>query len=163
EAEHDLFGPSASWGPPGGEAALLADVAGFDAGFFGISPREAISMDPQQRLLLETAWQALEDAAVPKEQFGRSDTGVFVGITCVDYSWVMLVTAGLSNLDGYAGSGAALNTAAGRMSYVLGLRGPSIAMDTACSSSLVSLHLACRSLRSGACEMALAGGVTLVL
>jgi myxalamid-type polyketide synthase MxaB len=145
------------------EASLLRNVAEFDAAFFGITGREAVSMDPQQRLLLETAWQALEDAAIPREQFCASATGVFVGITSADYGWVMLRAVGLENLDGYSSAATALNTATGRLSYVLGLHGPSIAMDTACSSSLVSLHLACRSLRSGECSMALAGGVNLML
>src|SRR5207237_9027043 len=95
------------------EAALLADVAEFDADFFGITRREAVSMDPQQRLLLETAWQALEDAAIPRERFASSPTGVFIGITSVDYSWVVLRTGGLRHVDGYAGHGTALNHAAG--------------------------------------------------
>ena len=144
------------------EAAMLADVAGFDAAFFAIAPREAIAMDPQQRLVLETAWEALEDAAIAREQFARSATGVFVGITSVDYGWVML-GIGAEHLDGYAGPGTSLNAAAGRLSYVLGLHGPSMAVDTACSSSLVTVHLACRGLRAGECTMALAGGVNLIL
>jgi acyl transferase domain-containing protein/acyl carrier protein len=144
------------------EAAMLADVAGFDAAFFAIAPREAIAMDPQQRLVLETAWEALEDAAIAREQFARSATGVFVGITSVDYGWVML-GIGAEHLDGYAGPGTSLNAAAGRLSYVLGLHGPSMAVDTACSSSLVTVHLACRALRAGECTMALAGGVNLIL
>jgi acyl transferase domain-containing protein len=144
------------------EVALLPDVAAFDAAFFTIAPREAIAMDPQQRLLLETAWQALEDAAIPRERFARSPTGVFIGITSMDYSWMML-NAGLEHLDGYAGPGTALNAAAGRLSYVLGLHGPCMALDAACSSSLVAVHLACRALRSGECTMALAGGVNLML
>ena len=144
------------------EAAMLPDVAGFDADFFSIAPREAIAMDPQQRLLLETAWQALEDAAIPRKQYARSPTGVFIGITSVDYTWV-LREIGLDQLDGYAGPGTALNAAAGRLSYVLGLHGPCMALDTACSSSLVAVHLACRALRSGECGMALAGGVNLML
>ena len=119
-------------------------------------------MDPQQRLLLETAWQALEDAAIPRKQYARSPTGVFIGITSVDYTWV-LREIGPDQLDGYAGPGTALNAAAGRLSYVLGLHGPCMALDTACSSSLVAVHLACRALRSGECGMALAGGVNLML
>lgn len=141
---------------------FIEDVDRFDPQFFGISPREAVSMDPQQRLLLEVCWEALEDAARPPDTERGSRTGVFVGITANDYS-ELLARGGLASLDAYSMTGNALNFAAGRLSYVLGLQGPSLAVDTACSSSLVAVHLACQSLRSGDSRMALAAGVNLML
>ncbi|ACB75246.1 type I polyketide synthase [Opitutus terrae] len=134
----------------------------FDAGFFGISPREAEHMDPQQRLLLETAWEALERAGVAADALAGTPTGVFVGIGSQDYSQ-LLVARGLDTLDPYVGSGNAHSVAAGRLAYTLGLQGPAVAIDTACSSSLVAIHLAAQSLRTGECEVALAGGVNLLL
>jgi acyl transferase domain-containing protein len=134
----------------------------FDSDFFGISPREAVSMDPQQRLLLEVCWEALEDAGHPPAREKGSATGVFVGITAHDYS-ALLGRGGLDSLDAYSMTGNALNFAAGRLSYALGLQGPSLAVDTACSSSLVAVHLACQSLRNGEASMALAAGVNLIL
>lgn len=132
----------------------------FDAQFFGISPREAEAMDPQQRLLLEVAYEALEDGAVPADRLARTDTGVFIGIYNNDYGR-------LSNdpklIDNYTATGNSASIATGRLSYLLGLEGPSIAVDTACSSSLVAVHLACQSLRSGESSLALAGGVNLML
>ncbi|MDX6528654.1 MAG: hypothetical protein QOH41_944 [Blastocatellia bacterium] len=142
---------------------FLKSVDQFDAAFFRISPREAASMDPQQRLLLEVSWEALEDAHVPPDSLHGSATGVFVGITTNDYAQLQMQGDGASRLDGYFFTGNPLNTIAGRVSYFLGLHGPSMALDTACSSSLVSLHQACQSLRFGECEMALAGGVNLIL
>ena len=137
--------------------AFLDGVDRFDAEFFGISGTEAASMDPQQRLVLETGWQALEDAGVaPDEVAGRS-LGIFVGIANSDYGRMLL--ADLPAIDPYFTSGSAFSVAAGRLSYVLGTTGPSLAIDTACSSSLVALHLACQSLRAGECDLALAGGV----
>ncbi|MFG1954464.1 type I polyketide synthase, partial [Micromonospora sp. NPDC048830] len=137
-------------------------VDGFDAGFFGVSPREAVSLDPQQRLLLEVAWEALEDAGQVPGRLAGSRTGVFVGIGTDDYS-LMLRSADPASMDAYTGTGNAFSVAAGRLSYLLGLQGPSMAVDTACSSSLVAVHLACRSLRSGESDLALAGGVHLML
>jgi acyl transferase domain-containing protein/D-arabinose 1-dehydrogenase-like Zn-dependent alcohol dehydrogenase/acyl carrier protein len=136
---------------------FIQDVDQFDARFFGISPREAMSMDPQQRLLLEVAWEALERAGVAPAGLAGSLTGVFVGISTNDYSQL------LTSIDAYTGTGSSLSVAAGRLSYVLGLQGPAMALDTACSSSLVAVHLACQSLRSGESNLALAGGVNLIL
>ncbi|WBB80648.1 type I polyketide synthase [Micromonospora sp. WMMD882] len=141
---------------------FVSGVDGFDAGFFGVSPREAVSLDPQQRLLLEVAWEALEDAGVVPERLRGTRTGVFVGIGTDDYS-LMLRSADPATLDAYTGTGNAFSVAAGRVSYLLGLQGPSMAVDTACSSSLVAVHLAVRSLRSGESDLALAAGVHLML
>ncbi|BCL17956.1 type I polyketide synthase [Micromonospora sagamiensis] len=141
---------------------FLAGVDAFDAGFFGVSPREAVSLDPQQRLLLEVAWAALEDAGQVPTRLAGSRTGVFVGIGTDDYS-LLLRSADPASMDAYTGTGNAFSVAAGRLSYLLGLQGPSMAVDTACSSSLVAVHLACRSLRSGESDLALAAGVHLVL
>ncbi|WP_233624133.1 type I polyketide synthase, partial [Burkholderia vietnamiensis] len=141
--------------------AFLERVDEFDAAFFGIAPREATYLDPQQRLLLEVAWEALENAHLPPERFRQSATGVYVGITCFDHA-IQVSNAAMPS-SSYAGTGSALNMAAGRLSFVLGLTGPSMAIDTACSSSLVCLHLACESLRSRETDMALAGGVNLML
>ncbi|MDZ7831610.1 MAG: SDR family NAD(P)-dependent oxidoreductase [Desulfobacterales bacterium] len=140
---------------------FLTDVDQFDPKFFGISPREATHMDPQQRLLLETAWEALENAALPEEKVDDTLTGVFIGISGSDYSRNNFNTP--AAMDAYAGPGNALCIAANRISYWLNLHGPSWAVDTACSSSLVALHQACRSLRTGECDMAIAGGANMIL
>ncbi|MCP4692062.1 MAG: polyketide synthase, partial [Desulfobacterales bacterium] len=148
---------------------FLSDVAGFDHRFFGVSPMEALSMDPQQRLLLEVSCEAAENAGLPLETLKGSRTGVFVGITTQDYSRVL--TRGddftrcddFTRIDAWHGPGNTLNAAAGRLSETLGLQGPGMAADTACSSSLAAIHLACRSLRSGEIDLALAGGVNLIL
>ncbi|MET8956031.1 aminotransferase class III-fold pyridoxal phosphate-dependent enzyme [Streptomyces sp. NPDC004393] len=141
---------------------FLDDVAGFDTGFFGISPREAKRLDPQQRLLLEVAWEALEDSGHDPRRLGGSRTGVFVGISEAEYLHQMQRSAAHS-VEMHDVTGTALSVASGRLSYHLGLRGPSLALDTACSSALVAVHLAVRSLRSGECDMALAGGASLML
>jgi acyl transferase domain-containing protein len=133
----------------------------FDASFFGISPREAALMDPQQRLVLETAWEALEDACIPPESLAGTRTGVFIGISTSDYSRILVEQSDFS--DPYAATGNALSITANRLSYLLDVRGPSLAVDTACSSSLVAVHLACQSLWNGEATMALAGGVNLIL
>ncbi|MGH9956589.1 MAG: beta-ketoacyl synthase N-terminal-like domain-containing protein, partial [Pyrinomonadaceae bacterium] len=140
---------------------FLEQVDLFDPHFFGISPREAASMDPQQRLVLEVSWEALENAGQTAEELADSQTGVFIGISTNDYSRRQLGDPAVN--DAYAGTGNALSIAANRVSYLLDLRGPSLAMDTACSSSLVALHYACQSLRNGECSLALAGGVNLIL
>ncbi|MBD2522076.1 type I polyketide synthase [Nostoc sp. FACHB-133] len=141
---------------------FLKQVDRFDAEFFGISPREAISIDPQQRLLLEVSWEALENACQPPSELMGSSTGVFVGVTTNDYTR-FYAQAGEQGIDAYQGTGSAFSAMVGRLSFVLGLQGPCVALDTACSSSLVSVHLACQSLRNGECELALAGGVNLIL
>ncbi|MEV6028238.1 aminotransferase class III-fold pyridoxal phosphate-dependent enzyme [Streptomyces sp. NPDC052036] len=141
---------------------FLDDVAGFDTGFFGISPREAKRLDPQQRLLLEVAWEALEDSGHDPRRLGGSRTGVFVGISEAEYLHQMQRSAAHS-VEMHDVTGTALSVASGRLSYHLGLRGPSLALDTACSSALVAVHLAVRGLRSGECDMALAGGASLML
>lgn len=142
---------------------FLRDIDHFDPQFFGIAPREAAAMDPQQRLLLEVAWEALEHAGMAPAKLAGSRTGVFVGITSGDYAQLSLSTCGPEGLDAYYASGIAHSIASGRLSYVLGLEGPSVSLDTACSSSLVAVHLAVQSLRQGECRMALAGGVNLIL
>ena len=139
---------------------FIDEIETFDANFFGISPREAHSLDPQQRMLLEVAWEALEAAQCPPEKLFNTQTGVFIGICNNDYGNRLGATA---LPEAYWGTGNALSVAAGRLSYALGLTGPSLAVDTACSSSLVSVHLACQSLRQGECTVALAGGVNLLL
>ena len=142
--------------------AFVAEVDKFDARFFGISPREAMTMDPQQRLLLETAWEAFEDAGLPPERLAGSATGVYVGLTVIDYL-KLVYRDDLARLDAYCATGNIANIAAGRLSYFFGLRGPAMTLDTACSSSLVSIHLACQSLRTGESTLALAAGVNLIL
>lgn len=142
--------------------AFIDEVDGFDASFFGISPREAMSMDPQQRLLLEVAWEALENAGQSPESLVGSSTGVFIGISGNDYAHLVAGGDPLK-VDAYFGSGNSLSAAAGRISFALGLQGPSMALDTACSSSLAALHLACRSLQAGESRLAIVGGVNLML
>ncbi len=142
-------------------AAFIEGVRMFDASFFNLSPREAKSMDPQQRMLLETSWEALERAGYSPAALKNSRTGVFVGMTYFDYA--ILIRDQNMPADFYAGTGNAPSIAAGRISYALGLIGPSMTVDTACSSSLMTAHLACQSLRSGGSDLALAGGITLIL
>jgi acyl transferase domain-containing protein len=120
-------------------------------------------MDPQQRMLLEVSWEALERAGVAADSLVGSLTGVFVGISTADYSLLQMKTADPAASDIYFGTGSAVSVAAGRLSYVLGLQGPCVALDTACSSSLTAVHLACQSLRLGECDLALAGGVNAIL
>ncbi|MDI1431901.1 SDR family NAD(P)-dependent oxidoreductase [Polyangium sorediatum] len=138
-------------------AALLDDIDGFDAAFFGISPREAQSLDPQQRLLLEVVWEALEDGGQRPDALMGSRTGVFVGIGTLDYQQ-RIVSVGPGALDTYSATGNLGSTAGGRLAFTLGLVGPCITVDTACSSSLVATHLACQSLRSGECDVAIVAG-----
>ncbi|MBT5900535.1 MAG: LLM class flavin-dependent oxidoreductase [Opitutaceae bacterium] len=142
--------------------AFLDDVDKFDARFFGISPREAATMDPQQRLLLETAWEAFEDAGIPPGKIKGTATGVFVGLTVIDYL-KLVYRHDLTRLDAYGATGNVANIAAGRLSYFFGLNGPAMTLDTACSSSMVAVHQACQSLRLGESTTALAAGVNLIL
>jgi acyl transferase domain-containing protein/acyl carrier protein len=141
---------------------FLSQVDGFDPHFFGISPREATTMDPQQRLLLETAWEAIESAGIAPDSLVGSATGVFVGITTSDYG-ELLRRDDTTEPEVYTATGSVLNAAAGRLSFTFGFQGPCAAVDTACSSSLVAVHLACQSLRNGESNLALAGGVNVIL
>lgn len=143
--------------------AFLDSVDQFDPQFFGIAPREAKSLDPQQRLLLEVSWEALENAGQSPQKLAGTATGVFFGIGAIDYQALQVHQQDVKLLDTYHASGIAHSVAAGRVSYTLGLTGPSLAIDTACSSSLVAIHYACLSLRGGECRSALAGGVNLML
>ncbi len=146
------------------QGGFLSDpVDRFDAAFFGISPREAEMLDPQQRLLLEVAWETFERAGIAPDSLTGSSTGVFVGIGTYDYANLTVRNGDPQALTTYFGTGVAGSIAAGRISYVLGLRGPTVSLDTACSSSLVATTLAVQSLRAGACRAALAGGVNLML
>jgi len=140
---------------------FLSEIDAFDANFFGISPREAVGIDPQQRLLLEVVWEAFENACLPIDSLAGGRTGVFAGVTANEY--LQLAVGNLKTLDAYSMTGGVLNFAAGRLAYALDLEGPCMAVDAACASSLVTVHLACRSLRSHECSVAVAGGVNLIL
>ncbi|MFD4138576.1 SDR family NAD(P)-dependent oxidoreductase [Streptomyces sp. NPDC058572] len=151
---------SGNGNPMARQGGYLRDVSGFDADFFGVSGREADVLDPQHRLLLEVAWEALEHAGLPPDRLAGSSTGMYLGISYNDFyeglAGLPLELEGSLLTNGHC-------VAAGRISYLLGLHGPCVAVDTACSSSLVALHLACGALGSGECDLALAGGVTLIL
>ncbi len=141
-------------------AGLLETIDEFDAGFFGISPREAAHLDPQQRLVLEMSWEALENAGQIADRLVGARTGVFLGMCSSDYQQLVLAAP---PYDTYGALGNMFSTAAGRISYTFGFQGPCVTIDTACSSSLTAVHLACTSLRLGESDMALAGGVNLIL
>ena len=148
---------STRWG------GFIEDVDKFDADFFGISRREVESLDPQHRLLLEVSWEALEHAGQsPSDLFG-SNSGVFIGIGGFDYSQLQIQQGDASSIDAYYATGFSHSAASGRLSYLLGLQGPAVSIDTACSSSLVAIHQACQSLRLNECNLALAGGVNMIL
>jgi len=158
---HDYFDPDRSaanksyskW------AGLVDDIKGFDADFFNISPREALLMDPQQRLFFQEAWGAIEDAGYAPGSWSNSKCGVFVG--CVTGDYLTHLRQQRMPADAYSLTGNTSSILAARLSYFLNLKGPAVAVDTACSSSLVSVHMACESLLSGTCDVALAGGVML--
>ncbi len=141
--------------------AFLERIDEFDPLFFGISPREAAEMDPQQRIMLELSWEALEDAGLPPRDLAGTKTGVFTGVVWRDYA--ELHRAAGATATSHTGVGQGVTIVANRVSYALGLRGPSLVVDTACSSSLVAVHLACQSLRAGESTVALAGGINLTL
>ncbi|UQA61059.1 type I polyketide synthase [Polyangium aurulentum] len=158
----ERWGTSAAAGSPSvSKAGVLPAIDQFDAAFFGVSSREAAAMDPQHRLLLEVAWEALEDAAIPAPNLEGSRTGVFFGLSAHDYERVLSQVP--HEMDIHEGTGNSACFAAGRASHFLGLRGPCLTIDAACASSLASVHLACGSLRRRDCDMALAGGVHLIL
>jgi polyketide synthase 5 len=142
-------------------AAFLDDATGFDADFFGIGDREALASDPQHRVLLETAWEAVEHAGLTPAQIADTSTGVFVGLTHNDYSYLAADAAALEGPYGFSGTNFSLGS--GRISYALGVHGPALTVDTACSSGLLAVHLACRSLHSGESNLALAAGASVSL
>lgn len=142
-----------------GQGGWLSGIDRFDAAFFGISANEAKAMDPQQRILLEVVWEALENAGQAPAELAGSRTGVFVGMSSADYKpWT-----GDTDSDRYRGTGSAASIAANRISYLLDLRGPSLAVDTACSASLSALHLACAALERGECDAVIVAGINIVL
>lgn len=143
------------------QGGFLRDIDRFDAEFFGISPREAEQMDPQQRLLLETAWEAVEDAGLARERLAGTRGGVYIGLWLNDYE-ASLYSA-IDEVELHTTTGGGRYPAAGRLSFALDLRGPSLTVDTACSSSLVAVHLAVQALRSGETDLSLAGGVNVIL
>ncbi|QLL05858.1 type I polyketide synthase [Mycobacterium vicinigordonae] len=140
----------------------LEGIDGFDPEFFGISPREAVWMDPQQRLMLEIVWEGLERAGYSPAALRGSRSGIFVGVAANEYSH-LLSRDSVETIEAHFITGNALNAIAGRVAFALGLEGPAVAVDTACSSSLVAVHQACQALHSGDCDLALAGGVNVLL
>jgi mycobactin polyketide synthetase MbtC len=135
---------------------FLSSAALFDPEFFGISPREAVAMDPQQRVALRVAWRALENSGINPDDLAGHDAGCYVGASAMGYGPDL---AEFSNLTGHLMSGTALGVISGRIAYTLGLAGPALTIDTSCSSTLTAIHTAAQALRSGDCDLALAGGV----
>lgn len=144
-------------------AGFVEDVTGFDAPFFGMSTREVRLMDPQHRILLETAWRAIEHSGTAPTSLENSNTGVFIGLATHDYLGMASDELTYPEIEAYMAIGTSSAAAAGRISYRLGLQGPSVAVDTACSSSLVAIHQACQALQLGECDLALAGGANVIL
>ena len=140
----------------------IEGIDGFDPEFFGVSPREAIWIEPQQRLVLENAWEALERGGFSPASLRGSRTGVFIGVGANEYSHLLSATS-VEKIEPQFITGNAINAISGRVSFALGLEGPAVAVDTACSSSLVAVHQACQALHSGDCDLALAGGVNVLL
>ena len=161
----EFYPESARQSPACRFAALVDDIDLFDAEFFRISPVEAQLLDPQQRMMLETSWQALEDAGIDPLRLKGSRTGVYIGISNMDYRLLNLDAGQIAEpaTSLYAVSGTSLNTAAGRVAYAMGLEGPAMAVDTACSSSLVALHQSVSALQQDEADMILAGGVQVIL
>ncbi|GHJ20855.1 hypothetical protein TPA0909_24690 [Streptomyces albus] len=154
------FPTDRGWEGGSGVGGFVDGMADFDAGLFGISPREALAMDPQQRLLLEVVWESLERAGIAPLSLRGLPVGVFAGTNGQDYPTAMALAG--ESMEGYASTGSSGSVLSGRVSYTLGLEGPAVTVDTACSSSLVAMHLAAQSLRAGECDLALAGGVTVM-
>src|SRR5690606_35834578 len=143
-------------------AFMTGDPWQFDPDFFGISPREAAAMDPQQRLILEVAWEALDDAGIAGTIAG-APIGVYIGAFTMDQLAVSMAGEALPFVDMHTAVGASYTMLSNRIAYALNMVGPAVTVDTACSSSLIALHLACQALDSGDCEVAMAGGVTMLL
>ncbi|MHC9295312.1 SDR family NAD(P)-dependent oxidoreductase [Mycobacterium sp. LTG2003] len=141
---------------------FLDDIDGFDPEFFGISPREAVWIEPQQRLMLETVWEGLERAGYSPASLRGSRTGIFAGVAANEYAH-LLSSESIDKIEPYFITGNALNAISGRVAFALGFEGPAMAVDTACSSALVAVHQACQALHSGDCDLALAGGVNVLL
>lgn len=150
-----------SVGPARG--AFLDDVAGFDAGYFGLSPREAASIDPQHRLLLEVSTEAMLRSGITRAAADGTRTGIYLGLLASDYLHLQMRGDGADPADRHWLTGADPAFAAGRMAYLLGVHGPAVTVNTACSSSLLAVHLACQALRLHECDVALAGGASLIL